>query len=355
MLRSAGGSSSVRHAGMEPLLPQLLEEPSPSRRISPASTPAAATPRESTPPASALDSDSDSENSSRMSVASSSLASRMPSNPETTACPAPFGVHLEWRLKAQTRLPRSTQLSLQRGSCPGCKEKLTTSLFKAPRYCHYLGCYFCPACHEGELRVIPARVAERWDFEARKVCRMAAQYLDMQASQPLVPITRVKRTKVSSQGVLTEMHTLRQTLTRIFQVLLGNSCEYHDTFHAISAMQLPPHMMTGHELYTMQDLIHLHLEARSCGALARLLRLVTMGTEHIQVCPQCRVSARFCSLCTSVRPIFPFEVGKYHTCETCQETFHHACFQRAGSECPVCCCCSVREHGKGSVAGIRPR
>lgn len=36
------------------------------------------------------------------------------------------------------------------------------------RYCHYLGLYFCTSCHQSEIRVIPARVAERWDFEPKK-------------------------------------------------------------------------------------------------------------------------------------------------------------------------------------------
>ena len=47
------------------------------------------------------------------------------------------------------------------------------------RYCHYLGYYFCTNCHNGDIRVIPARVAERWDFEPRKArssfCKMSAK------------------------------------------------------------------------------------------------------------------------------------------------------------------------------------
>jgi hypothetical protein len=59
-------------------------------------------------------------------------------------------------------------------------EKIITVLFG--RYCHYLGYYFCTNCHNGDIRVIPARVAERWDFEPRKArsssfCKLRATSL----------------------------------------------------------------------------------------------------------------------------------------------------------------------------------
>merc|ERR1719215_1886251 len=209
-----------------------------------------------------LSDDFDSEMSSGLSVASTSLTGGggLPTPTVMGACPAPFGVHLEWILKLRQRLPRTAQLSLQRGCCPGCKERMTTSLFAAPRYCHYLCCYFCPTCHDSDLRIIPARVAERWDFKAKKVCQMAAHYLDMQSRQPLVPITQIRRTKVSSQTVLTEMHNLRQTLTRLKELLLENGCDYHDTLSFIVEAQLPSHMVEGHELYTLQELVELNAQ-----------------------------------------------------------------------------------------------
>ena len=133
------------------------------------------------------------------------------------------------------------------------------------RYCHYLGLYFCTSCHESEIRVIPARVAERWDFEPKKagasrfVCleggqraaRCVAPWRDTsiyrwatlkvvsalkifkrdivlicvhlfaergsmaraQVNQPLVPITSIRQTKASSQQILTEIHGYRSLLT----------------------------------------------------------------------------------------------------------------------------------------------
>merc|ERR1719356_320587 len=236
------------------------------------------------------------------------------------------------------RLAQAAQLSLQRGICPGCNDRVAASLFTSPRYCHYLGCYFCERCHEKDLRIIPGRVAQRWDFEPKKVCRMAAQFLDMQMTQPLVDITSIKRTKISSQIPLTEMHDLRQTWTRIQNVVRDTSCDYSDTLNAIAAMQLPAYMVEGHTLYALQDLVHIHHRGRAFPLFGVLSRLCTMGTEHIQACPQCRVIARFCPICNSTRPIFRVEVGGFHVCSKCEATYHRSCFRRAGAECPVCFC-----------------
>ncbi|CAE8619381.1 unnamed protein product, partial [Polarella glacialis] len=68
-------------------------------------------------------SDSDSEgSSSRRSVSSASLMGSQAD--KDGQCPTPFGVHLEWRMSLRPRLPLPTQVSLQRGLCPGCKERL---------------------------------------------------------------------------------------------------------------------------------------------------------------------------------------------------------------------------------------
>lgn len=288
------------------------------------------------------------------SAAAAAAGTMGTSSPSSAACPTPFGVHLEWRLKVQPRMPKAAQLSLQRGICPGCRERLTvSSIFGAsPRYCHYLGCYCCATCHQGEMSIIPARVAECWDFEPRAVCSMAARYLDQQKSQPLVPVTRIRQTKVSSQTVLSDMHLLRQKLTRIKKVLSDTSCDFQETLDAIVAMQLPPHMRAGHEMYTLQDLISLHLEGRSCTA--KLARLVTMGAEHVQVCSKCQGSARFCLICASGHPVFSYDVNIYHSCKACVSVYHRACFLRAGSECPKCLQSSGDGH-RPSVADVCPR
>ncbi|CAE7633856.1 Def8 [Symbiodinium necroappetens] len=213
---------------------------------------------------------SDSESSSQRSVSTPSLLALQ--GEPSTLFPS-HGVHLEWKLKMHTRLPKEVQVSRQRGLCPGCRGRLPAiSLFQGPRYCHYLGYYFCTDCHHGDIRVIPARVAQRWDFEPKKVCRAVAKYLDLQVNQPLVPITSIRQTKVSSQKILTEIHNCRQQLSRIKDIVAEQGCEFGVQMHSFVA-QLDAHIARGHEYYAMQDLIRIHLEGWSCPLYTKVALL----------------------------------------------------------------------------------
>ncbi|CAJ1381921.1 unnamed protein product [Effrenium voratum] len=273
--------------------------------------------------ASSCDSDSNSEHSG--SVSSSSYAPQELGN----------GVHLEWRLRMHTRLPKDVQVMRQQGLCLGCQRRLSSSLFQQPRYCHYLGLVFCTKCHLGDIRVIPARVAERWDFEPRKVCHVVAKYLDLQVNQPLVPITSIRRTKASSQEILTEIHMNRQKLTKIREMLTTSGCDFQHQLQAFLS-QLDAHVARGHEFYAMQDLIRVHLQGRSCPLYVNISRCVAACAKHIHSCETCAASASFCPICGSNERVFPFEVASFHACGECQAVFHQACFRRAGSTCPFC-------------------
>merc|ERR1712060_139403 len=145
---------------------------------------------------------------------------------------------------------------------------------------------------------------------------------------------------------------LRQTLTRIKQVLSESACAYSDTLSAIIAMQLPPHMIRGHDMYTMQDLIRINVEGRGFDLFGKLGRLVTMAAEHAKVCPTCQLNARFCSICVSSCPVYGFELNSYAACSTCRAVYHKDCFRRAGFECPMCSRGSDRPP---SIARVRPR
>merc|ERR1719321_2338341 len=113
----------------------------------------------------------------------------------------------------------SIQIVQQNGRCMECSKFLPVSLLTPPRYCHYLEGYFCTSCHKNDLRVIPTRAVEHWDFEPQKVCIAAGQFLDMHSGQPLIPINKIRRTKVPSQQMLTKVHYLRQQLMKCRSIL----------------------------------------------------------------------------------------------------------------------------------------
>lgn len=292
-------------------------------------------------------SDSGSECSSHQSVFSAQIESSTPSSSKS-------GLHLEWNLTLRHRLPAATQVSLQRGCCHGCQARLPpTTLFTKPRYCHYLGCLFCTNCHVGDMRVIPARVVERWDFEPRKVCSVAAQYLDLQVNQALVPITRIKQTRISSQEVLTEIHTYRQMLTRIKQVVAQYGCSFSSKLESFLS-KLDVHVARGHEHYAMQDLIRIELQGRKCPLFVNIAQVVAVAAKHIRSCTTCMACSSICQICASGSPVFPFEIETFHSCQGCNAIFHKACFKRADSQCPLCLMQPTAERGS-SVANVRPR
>ncbi|CAK0863224.1 unnamed protein product [Prorocentrum cordatum] len=263
--------------------------------------------------------------------------------------PSAFGVHLEWRLRLPPRPPLP-----QRGACPACRARLQASLMSQPRYCHYLGSYFCGGCHRGELRVIPARVVERWDFGPRKVCHEAAKYLDMQNDQPLIPITEIRRTKLTTQAALTEVHGLRQKLSRIREIAADSDCDFIKVLLDMLLKQLPSHMMQGHDLYTLEDLIQLENKGKYCDFFQKLKDLVKKAAEHIIECPTCKVDAQTCLLCLSARPVYAFQVDECITCRRCKVLYHAVCFRRAGMECPQCMQLRAHER-KPSLSDVRAR
>jgi len=281
-----------------------------------------------------------------------STRSTVTSIPDAVANPSPFGVHLEWRLKLRPKKPQALQLAEQRGLCAGCKERLSTSLFNQLRYCHFLGSYFCGNCHQGDLWPIPAYVAQRWDFDPRPVATVSAQFIDAHRRLPLIQITSIRRTKAPSQAVLTEVHMFRQTLTKM-KTLLAQSCDFHYVLEGLM-LQFDSYMREGHELYTLQDLMLLEAEGRSSSLYTRFSNLVTMVSAHIRACPSCQKNGHYCPICDSLSPVFSFEIDIYTPCPNCSAVFHRLCFQRAGSECPMCL--SLREETwQPSIAAVCPR
>lgn len=59
-------------------------------------------------------------------------------------------------------------LTQQHFRCACCNRAFNKQPTEA-RLCDYSGLYYCPACHQRDLAIIPARVLRNWDFTPRKV------------------------------------------------------------------------------------------------------------------------------------------------------------------------------------------
>merc|ERR1719329_1177050 len=112
-------------------------------------------------------------------------------------------------------------------------------------------------------------------------------------------------------------------------------------------------------MYSLEDLMRIEQQGRSCSLFSAMVRLARTGEDHIRDCSDCRKSAQhFCLICSSSTPIFGFEVGKIWTCTECRSIFHLACIKRADLDCPLCLRDKVREskaERKPSISEVRPR
>lgn len=83
-------------------------------------------------------------------------------------------------------------LRVQLSRCLGCGETLSSSLFglgKNYSMCQFFGALFCQRwCHAEETRPIPMRVLHQWDCRPRKVCKLAAAYIDRVRDVPLIRV-----------------------------------------------------------------------------------------------------------------------------------------------------------------------
>lgn len=309
-------------------------------------------PRESNRAASLLASGGGEDTFSDSDHMSSTRSMSSASVPVIGACSR--GQGLLSRLKMPQRKPKEEQIALQGGLCLGCKERLSVTLFSAPPYCHFTNCCYCDNCHKGDMRVIPARVAERWDFDQRRVCQEAAKFLDANRTHPFIPISRILQTKVPSQAVLRKVHYLRLGLTKIKEILRERQCDFLDPFSNVVASMLEVHVAEGHDLYSMGDLINIARKGTNSPLYSTLTSLVSTGEDHIQACETCQVVARHCPICGSGRPVYKFQVTEYHACPECQTVYHKICIKRADSECPRCFRLQQRTR-QTALSDVRPR
>lgn len=60
--------------------------------------------------------------------------------------------------------------------------------YNEPKLCDYTGLYYCSKCHWGDSSIIPARIIHNWDFQERKVCRLALQEIRLLYEKPVISL-----------------------------------------------------------------------------------------------------------------------------------------------------------------------
>ena len=190
-------------------------------------------------------------------------------------------------------------------------------------YCAYTELMFCPApsCDGGQSRLLPWRVLHAWDFATYRVCRAAAEYLDVMHTQPLLCVSAINAQLFNSVRALRHVRLLRLQLAYIREFV--ESCRQRGELIALASAM--PHFLDNTETYSLAD-----LAAIEQGALQQsLMRLVEAYARHVtRDCNVCRGRGYVCEVCADPRPVYSFEILRAVQCTGCRAFFHRACYDQ---------------------------
>ncbi|RNF07733.1 pleckstrin homology domain-containing family M member 3 isoform X2 [Trypanosoma rangeli] len=145
-----------------------------------------------------------------------SLLANVPQSHGTEASPTPHILCLSTVVHEKPRGMRAKEEALvaQGHYCKSCLGPLKKSYFpipswKAARFCHYMGMYYCHNCHSRRKSVIPARILHFWDTRCFSVCNDAFGFLELQTERPLYCVSAVNPRLYEHSVLLNELRYLR--------------------------------------------------------------------------------------------------------------------------------------------------
>ncbi|KFV57897.1 Run domain Beclin-1 interacting and cysteine-rich containing protein, partial [Tyto alba] len=223
---------------------------------------------------------------------------------------------------------RKVAVAKQNYRCAGCGIRTDPDYIKRPRYCEYLGKYFCQCCHENAQTVIPSRILRKWDFSKYYVSNFSKDLLSKIWSDPLFNVQDINPALYRKVKSLNQVWLLRIQLFHMKNMF--KTCrlakDLLDSFDAV-----PGHLTEDLHLYSLSD-----LSATKKGDLVpRLTELLKAGSLHVEKCMLCQAKGFICEFCQNEGDIiFPFELNKCRTCEECKACYHKSCFK--STRCPRC-------------------
>eukprot|EP00730_Choanoeca_flexa_P016276 TRINITY_DN7658_c0_g1_i1.p1 TRINITY_DN7658_c0_g1~~TRINITY_DN7658_c0_g1_i1.p1 ORF type:complete len:598 (+),score=113.63 TRINITY_DN7658_c0_g1_i1:110-1903(+) len=212
--------------------------------------------------------------------------------------------------------------------CAGCGLRVEINYIKKFRYDHYLGKYFCTSCHQGDKRMIPARIIHRWDFARYRVSVFSAKLLDTIADMPAFNISTHNPKLVKSNSYLSTAARLRYQLKIVAHYL--RRCRSGASL--VEPIDAIAHMADDEALYSINELV----ELRSGVLVRNLDQMVKDGIAHVLACPLCMAKGYVCELCNDEQDIlFGFQIKRVTKCEECSNVYHRKCFAKY-NQCPRC-------------------
>lgn len=143
-------------------------------------------------------------------------------------------------------------LIAQNYTCPQCKICISSDTsFK----CDFTGEYYCSTCHGGGLSINPLRILYNWDFNRYPICRASKRQIAQFSYTNLIDFPKINPKAFESNETFKQIHRTRKQI-QIFSTQTQNNTP--DTLERYKRHIWPKiHLLTSHNLYTIEDLIEI--------------------------------------------------------------------------------------------------
>jgi len=218
-------------------------------------------------------------------------------------------------------------MAKQNYRCAGCGMKVEPEYSHSFRYCHYLGRYFCTACHSNKTFIIPSLIFKKWDFKKYSVSNFSFDLLERMWFDSLFRLGYINPLLYRRCRQLNKVLELRLQLVHVTEFLriCRYATEVWDDFRKQAADWLD-----DPEIYSLYDLTRVN-----SGELFQLLRvIVERGIDHVTHCELCSARGFLCEKCHASQVIFPFQFESVIRCEKCGSCYHLSCWNSVS--CPKC-------------------
>ncbi|XP_004707580.1 pleckstrin homology domain-containing family M member 1 [Echinops telfairi] len=226
-------------------------------------------------------------------------------------------------------IPTEKGLDSQGCFCAGCSRQIGFS-FVRPKLCAFSGLYYCDACHQDDVSVIPARIIHNWDLTKRPICRQALKFLMQIRTQPLINLQLVN---ASLYQHVEQMHLIGRRREQL--KLLGDYlslCRSGALKELSKRLNHRNYLLEFPHKYSVADLQQL----AEGGYEAFLKSLIEFASQHVYHCDLCTQRGFICQICHHHDIIFPFEFDTTARCAECKTVFHQSCQATLKKGCPRC-------------------
>jgi len=218
-------------------------------------------------------------------------------------------------------------MAKQNYRCAGCGLKVEPEYSHSFRYCHYLGRYFCTACHSNKTFIIPSLIFKKWDFKKYLVSNFSFDLLERMWFDPLFRLGYINPLLYRRCKQLNKVLELRLQLVHVAEFLriCRYAAEVWEDFRKQAADWLD-----DPEIYSLYDLTRVN-----SGELFHILRvIVARGMDHVIQCELCSARGFLCEKCHASEVIFPFQFESVTRCDKCGSCYHLSCWSSVS--CPKC-------------------